>query len=135
VAIKAIIPTVLAVRPPDKWGEGHFGAKRGYGSHRGQDYLCLAESQILSPVEGKIIKHGHAYEDDLSFRYVRVETKSGEIHDFFYVESILPIGREIREGTVIGYSQDLTERYPGIGNHIHYQIKVNGIYINPETYT
>ncbi len=132
--MKAIISTELEKRIADDYGFGHFGAPRGERTHSGQDYLIPPEVQVEAPVAGKIVKNGYAYNDDLSFRYVRIEKRNGELHDIFYIEPILPEGREVKKGAVIGFSQDLTERYPGIGNHIHYQIKVDGTYVDPETY-
>jgi len=131
--MRAIIPTTLDKRISDKWGYGHFKAPRDYGEHHGQDYLCPPEVQVQSPVAGKITKHGIVYKDDHSFKYVRITDKDGKDHRIYYVEPILPIGREVRKGTIIGFSQDLTERYPGIGNHIHYEVLYNGEYLDPET--
>lgn len=130
--IKAIIPVELKKRKSDRWGKGHFGAPRGDRIHTGQDYLCPEQSQVLSPVDGIITKLGYPYSDDISFRYVRILTDKKEYHDVFYVEPILPIDHIIKKGDIIGFSQDLTKRYPGIKNHVHYQIKVNGCYIDPE---
>lgn len=132
--MKAIIPTTLEKRISDKFGEGHFGAPRGDHTHRGIDYCVPPESQILSPVAGEITKQGYPYGDDLSFRYVQITDKVGKQHRIFYCEPILPIGRTVKEGTVIGFSQDLTERYPGITPHIHYEVMVEEKYLDPEEY-
>lgn len=130
--MKAIIPTELEVRGCDKWGCGYFGAPRGDHTHNGIDYVIKPEMQILSPVIGEITKHGYPYADDLSFRYVQITDKDGKDHRILYCEPILPIGRTVKEGTVIGFSQKLTERYPGITPHCHYEIKDKGEYLNPE---
>ena len=130
--MRAIIATDLEKRISDKWGAGHFGAPRGNHTHNGIDYCVPPEAQILSPVAGEISKHGYAYPDDLSFRYVQITAKDGKFHRIFYCEPILPIGRTVKEGTIIGFSQDLTERYPGITPHCHYEILSNGKYIDPE---
>jgi murein DD-endopeptidase MepM/ murein hydrolase activator NlpD len=130
--MKAIIPTELKKRTSDKWGEGYFGAPRGDRTHNGIDYECPPECQILSPVDGKITKHGYPYGDDLTFRYVQITTKDGYDHRLFYVEPILPIGRIVKKDTVIGFAQDLNERYPDITPHIHYEVKHEGNYLNPE---
>jgi murein DD-endopeptidase MepM/ murein hydrolase activator NlpD len=130
--MRAIIPTELKKRPQDKWGSGEFGAPRGDHTHHGIDYCCPPEVQILSPVAGKITKHGYPYSDDLTFRYVQITAENGYNHRVFYVEPILPIGRIVRKGSIIGFSQSLTERYPGITQHIHYEIKNGKEYLNPE---
>ena len=130
--IKAIIPTTLGKRETDEWGSGYFGAPRGDHTHHGIDYVCDSQVQILSPVMGEITKLGYPYADDLSFRYVQITDKAGLKNRVFYVEPILPIGRTVKEGTVIGFSQDLTERYPGITPHIHYEAMDGKKYLNPE---
>lgn len=130
--MKAITTTTLQKRGQDKWGSGEFGAPRGNHTHNGIDYCVEPEMQILSPAAGKITKHGYPYADDLSFRYVQITDKDGKNHRVFYCEPILPIGRIVKKDTVIGFSQDLTERYPGITPHIHYEIMEDGKYLNPE---
>jgi len=142
--MKAIIATELRKRISDKYGAGHFGAsrtsRRPDGSkkirkHNGIDYLCPPESQVLSPVTGKITKLGYAYKKDENenpYRYVQVTASDGKQHRVFYVEPILPLGRRVREGDIIGFSQDLGKRYPGITDHVHYEIIHEGKYINPE---
>jgi len=121
----------LKKRKSDKWGQGHFGAPRGDRKHNGIDYACLEGSEILSPVDGQVTKHGYPYADDLSFRYVQI-TNGERKHRIFYVDPILPIGRIIKEGDVIGTAQDLEQRYPEITPHIHYEIMIGDKYLDPE---
>ncbi len=129
--MKTIISKQLEKRISDKWGQGHFGAPRGRREHTGQDYLCPPGTLVVSPVSGTVIKHGYPYADDLSFRYVRVETEDRDIHDVFYVSPSVPVGEKVKECDVIGTSQKLGDRYPDIDEHIHHQIKINGNYVDP----
>ena len=133
--MKAIIATELRKRISDKWGAGHFGASRGSRIHHGIDYICPPESQVLSPVTGKITKLGYAYKKDENenpYRYVQITAQDDKQHRVFYVEPILAVGRYVREGDIIGFSQDLGERYQGITPHVHYEIKLDGRYLDPE---
>ena len=120
----------LKPRGTDDHGSGHFGASRGGRSHNGFDLLCDAGVPVCSPVAGTVTKVGYPYGDDLSFRYVQV---SAGAYDFrtFYLEPAVSVGDKVDQGTVIGYGQDLGARYPGIVNHVHYEIKKAGQYVDP----
>jgi murein DD-endopeptidase MepM/ murein hydrolase activator NlpD len=130
--MKAIIPTILEKRGTDKWGSGEFGAPRGDHTHNGIDYAAPSNSPILAPVGGVVSKIGYAYGDDLSFRYVQITTIDGYEHRIFYVFPWVREGDTVLIDKQIGLSQDLTERYPGITPHIHYEVKYQGSFINPE---
>ena len=132
--MKAIIPTTLEKRQPDKWGAGHFGASRGSRIHHGIDYECPAFRAVLSPCAGKVTKHGYPYGDDLSFRYIEITDSKGYRHRIFYVSPGQPVGNEVKEGQTIGISQDLEPRYPEITPHIHYEVILDDKYINPENF-
>ena len=133
--MKAIIPTELEKRGQDKFGSGEFGAPRGDHTHHGIDYVCTNRAAILAPVDGMVTKIGYPYADDLEFRYVELTTIDGYHHRIFYIYPCVRDGEVIKDGQTIGYSQDLTERYPGITQHCHYEIKYQGKFINPEEVT
>ena len=131
--MKAIIPTELEKRTSDKWGMGHFGAPRGNHTHHGQDYKCPADAHVQAPCSGRVTKLGYAYPDDLSFRYVEITANDGKRHRIFYILPKVFDSSIVREGDVIGYAQDLEQRYPGITQHVHYEIiDIDGNYIDPE---
>jgi hypothetical protein len=51
----------------------------------------------------------------------------------FYVEPFLALGDYVDVNTVIGESQLLGDRYPGITEHVHLEIKdPNGEFVNPK---
>jgi len=130
--MKAIIETLLARRITDQWGQGHFGAPRGSRQHNGQDYVCPPGSTVLSPVSGEVTKLGFPYADDLSFRYVQITDSRGVDHRVFYVDPEVLAGQIVCIDSPIGKSQDLDKRYPGITQHVHYEIRRGEEYINPE---
>ncbi len=132
-----MIKTVPPMRYTDKWGSGHFGAPRGNKTHRGIDIHTPVNSMILSPVIGEITKQGYPYADDLSFRYVEITTSDNLRFRFFYVKllSSLTIGDKINIDDVIGYTQSLNERYEGITQHFHLEIKDDeNTYLNPSDF-
>ena len=110
-------------REQDKHGEGAWGAPRGSRIHRGIDYAAVPESILLSPVAGFVTKLGFPYGDDLTYRYVEVTDRGGLRHRFFYVEPLVQLGDRIKKEYQLGIVQRLGRRYPGITEHIHYEIK------------
>lgn len=120
-------PTVMPVRNDSK-GAGHYRAPRGSRLHKGIDYETVKGSSILSPVAGKITKHGYCYGDDLKWRYVEVTADdSGQRHRLFYVEplspSAQPVGDSVEAGYVIGTAQAISEKWGDeMTDHIHHEI-------------
>lgn len=129
-----MITAKLKHRGADKWGSGEFGASRGDRTHSGIDYACEPGMLICAPVSGVITKLGYPYADDLSFRYVQITNDHGQDYRVFYVEPRVEEGWEIRHGDVIGECQDLRDRYPGMVNHVHLEIKHDGKFCNPEPF-
>lgn len=119
-------------RLTDKFGQGSYGAPRGDRTHVGIDYAAWPGSTLLSPVEGKVTKIGYPYGDDLSFRYVQVEDAEGLEHRFFYVNPMVHTGQEVVLGDKLGTVQPMDHRYKGITPHVHYEVKFNGEYVDPE---
>jgi len=40
----------------------------------------------------------------------------------------------VHTGEALGILQDLTKKYPGITNHLHFSIKKDGVYVNPDDF-
>jgi len=120
----------LRRRGSDGFGSGHFGAFRGSRTHKGVDLLADSGEVIESPVTGTVTKLGYPYGNDLSYRYVQIT--AGD-YDFrvFYVDPSVRVGQEVAADTAIGLAQDLGRRYPGIPNHVHFEIKKDGAYLDP----
>ncbi|RLA60150.1 MAG: M23 family peptidase [Epsilonproteobacteria bacterium] len=133
-------PTQLLKIRNDKAGSGEFGSSRDGGSrtHSGVDFISKPESQVLTPVSGKITKLGYPYADDLSYRYVQITDEEGNKHRMFYVQpgKELAIGQQVFQYDPIGIAQDVSRRYPdrGMTPHVHYEIKDKlGKFIDPTT--
>ena len=117
----------------DSAGSGEWGAPRGSRTHKGIDYVCTPGEEVLSPVTGKVTKHGYPYGDDLSWRYIEVTDKHDKQHRLFYVEPVADVGSEVYAGMPIAIAQDISQRYPnqGMKPHVHYEIKRDGEYLKP----
>lgn len=131
---------MLRIIPPkrdrDRWGSGHWGARRGDREHQGIDYHCIPGSVCLSTVNGHVTKLGFPYADQKRshLRYVEVTNDCGHKHRFFYIKPLVTEGSQILKGNAIGIVQTLQDIYPDISDHIHYEIIVNGEKVNPEEY-
>ncbi len=62
-------------------------------------------------------------------RYVSYSVK------LFYLDPLKEIvGRTVKQGELIGTAQDLTIKYPGITNHIHFEISFKGAQVDPSRF-
>lgn len=133
---------ILVPQPPvirnDSAGDGHFGAPRTHGTHKGTDYCAVPGGVLTSPVAGTISNYGYCYEGDWDYRYVEVKDGAGYRHRLFYTDLMksLYVGAEVRYNMPIAIVQDIRKKYPdsvGMLPHVHYEIiGPDGEYINPE---
>jgi len=121
-----MIKLLARERGVDKHGSGDFNAPRSGGrSHNGVDYSAEVYAGVMSPVVGTVTKHGFPYSDEAKshFRYVEVTDNQGYRHRLFYVLPCLPVGSVVTDMDVVGTVQHIAKDYPGMKNHIHYEIK------------
>lgn len=123
-----IIPPV---RGSDPHGSGAWLASRGTREHEGIDLACYPESLVCSLQDGEVTKLGYPYASKLELRYVEVTNKDGQQLRYFYVQPLVNIGDTIKAGDIIGKSQCLGVYYPGITEHVHFEVKENGKKIDP----
>lgn len=133
-----MIEIIPSLRTSDKHGEGHYGAPRGTRTHRGIDIACYGGSVIKSPHHGRVTKISYPYNPkDLKkghLRYVQITEKDNHLCRYFYVSPSVSVGDLISPGDIIGIAQGLLKIYPGITDHIHYEVIHNGNYIDPIKY-
>ncbi len=124
--------TPMKLRTTDKWGSGAFGASRGDHTHKGVDVETYEGQQILSPIKGIVTKIGRPYAaaEKAYLQYVEV-SNGGYKFRFFYVQSVVAVNDEINIGDVLGVSQGLDKFYPGIIEHMHFEIMNGREYVDP----
>lgn len=125
---------VAPTRKQDRHGSGEFGASRGSRRHNGVDKACYPGSIVLAVSAGEVTKLGYPYGDDLSFRYVQVTDAAGNDVRYFYVEPSVHVGQQVAAGDELGVSQPLGDRYEGITEHVHLEVKRGGDYVDPIDY-
>ena len=126
------------IRKSDQFGDGYFGASRGARVHKGVDFNIEANSTVYSPVFGKVVRTAAPYKSDDRFKGLVIEglgRYAGYQIKIFYVDPQKEIvGRTVKQGETIGTAQDLTVKYPGITNHVHFEITLNGEQVDPSRY-
>lgn len=127
----------LQERGQDAFGSGAYLASRGRRKHRGIDFACIKGSKILSLTNGIVSKIGYPYNpNDYKkghLRYVQV-THDGMDVRYFYIDPAVKVGNTIRRWEVIGSVQGLTDIYPGITDHFHFEVKRGKEFLNPEEF-
>jgi murein DD-endopeptidase MepM/ murein hydrolase activator NlpD len=123
-----IIPTL---RKPDRYGQGHYLAKRGDRVHEGVDLHVEPYSPYFSDVTGTVTRWGYPYANDLNFRLMEIRVDAQTIIKYMYINPIVRPGHVVRVGQKLGVIQDLTEKYPGINNHVHFEVWIEGKHVDP----
>lgn len=127
---------ILKVRGSDNFGAGYFGASRDGGKrkHMGVDAITIAGGDFYARVNGTVTGLGYPYPDTYFYRIVQITDDKGWQWRYFYVAPCVELGLKIKVGDKIGVCQDLQPRYPGITQHVHFEIKVKGEHIDPTEY-
>ena len=126
-----ISPTGKGIRSDPK-GDGRYGAPRGKSKHKGVDYLCEPDQSVYSPISGIIIRMAYPYINK-SYSGVVIEGKHLTVKMFYFEPLPDFIGSEVDQGQVIGFAQDISQKYGGLPMkpHIHLEI----VKIDPALFT
>lgn len=124
-------PTISGeLRGMDRYGSGAFKAPRKRGSrryeHRGVDYATRPAERIYAPVGG-IVRLGKSYADSPSHDLLAISPKPGIEVVLMYVRPLVfGNGEEVYGGDLIGHATSLQNRYPGITDHVHLEVRIRG---------
>lgn len=126
------------IRGQDAHGSGEYGAPRGDHTHKGVDLSCCKGSKIHPCRAGEVTKIGYPYNPNDAkkgyLRYVQVTDADGFEHRYFYIKPMVKVGDHVDSIDIIGESQGLIEIYPGITDHIHYEVKLYGSFVDPRRF-
>ncbi|MGH8399827.1 MAG: peptidoglycan DD-metalloendopeptidase family protein, partial [Gammaproteobacteria bacterium] len=105
----------------------------GSYAHQGADFMSSQGQTVLAVIDGNVTKVGYPYGDDLGFRYVQITGQDGYAVREFYVQPFnnIEVGSYVTAGQGIGTYQSLQDRYPGITDHVHVEVRQDGVLINP----
>lgn len=127
-------PTGQDERGCDAFGCGDYGASRGSRDHRGIDYAATPGEDVVAVIGGEVTRIGWPYAN-ADYRYIEITSDDGYVVREMYVspDANLVVGSQVTQGEVIGTVQSLQPRYPGITDHIHVEVRENGVVIDPAT--
>jgi hypothetical protein len=128
-------PTGLGVRGCDQQGCGGFDATRVlYGqniSHGGTDYTAIPGQNVFAVSSG-VVRIGNVYRNDPAFKLVQILRADGAIVKQMYISPSVVNGQIVSMGQAIGTAQRLP--YANITQHIHVDIIINRVKVNPESF-
>lgn len=130
---------MITIRGTDCHGSGAYGASRGNRTHQGIDIVTHANESVVAYEGGTVTRLGYPYyskkhPEKNIYRLVEI-TGGGYRLRYLYVGLLVELGDDIERGQTIGWSQDLSVIYPGIIQHLHFDVKdTKGVYINPVEY-
>ncbi|XP_041818767.1 leukocyte cell-derived chemotaxin-2-like [Chelmon rostratus] len=110
-------------RISDRWGQGHYGARRVNREHKGLDIVCNDGSIVYAPFDATL--HGNvivytdtskaAINNGINLR------ANGLCFKLFYVQPDRTSG-SVRKGERLGIMLPMQSVYPGITSHVHVQM-------------
>jgi murein DD-endopeptidase MepM/ murein hydrolase activator NlpD len=124
----------------DGFGSGAFGASRdgGIRPHQGVDLVADPGTEVTSPVTGTVIGTFDPYRRSPNpakhdqVQGISIRADDGSIVNMMYVGTDLQPGAKVVAGeTKIGTTQSLQGLYPGIQDHVHFEIKRKGVAVDP----
>lgn len=130
-------PCQASVRGHDEFGSGLFQARRDAGArkHHGVDFVAAPGALVRAPIAGVVTELGAVYRDTAKLRFVEVTNEVTKLTArVFYVSASVTMGDHLAAGDVIGLAQSLQQRYPGITNHVHVELRNQGRLLNPADY-
>lgn len=112
----------IEFRRYDNHGSGAFGASRGLRKHIGVDLKAEPGEKVYAPFAGEITKYGWAYANE-DYRYIEITGENHRVRLFYSeLDPAHFVGKEIFEDQFLGVIQDLTTKYEGITNHLHFEL-------------
>lgn len=127
-------PTGGQIRDCDDYGCGKYGASRGGRSHAGIDIEATPGQDVASPADGRL-GEARPYRDHLEVPGVRVAMGDGIEVRMFYVQADKSLlGSNVLQTQTMGTAYSLQRLYPGITDHVHLELRVDGKSVDPTPY-
>lgn len=98
--------------------------------HNGIDYALPLNTNIQSNVSGTVTTSGY---NQYNGNYVVVKDGTGKMHYYLHLnKSNVNVGDTVSVGDSLGLSGSTGS---STGPHLHYEVKENGVNVNPSNYT
>lgn len=121
-AFANVVSGSQAIRDCDPLGCGYYGAPRGTRKHGGIDVVVKKGDNVLSPITGKITRHGYPYDGDSKYKLIEIVNSTYKVK-LMYCEPITPVGTEVVAGQVIAKAQDISEKHGSdMTPHVHVEV-------------
>jgi hypothetical protein len=88
---------------------------------------------VFSPIEGDVVRESRPYKDDSRYTGILIRGTgpwTGIEVRLFYVEGFR--SGPVKPGDAVGRAQNLQPKYPGIGNHVHLEVREGSRVLSPE---
>ncbi|XP_034050155.1 leukocyte cell-derived chemotaxin-2-like isoform X4 [Thalassophryne amazonica] len=110
-------------RTSDKWGAGHYNARRGNRLHKGLDIRCNDGSTVYAPFDVTLKGRVIVYKDPKKAAINNGINLQGQglCFKLFYMKPD-KISGTVKKGQRIGTMLPMQSVYPGITSHIHVQM-------------
>ena len=117
-----ISPTGKKIRV-DSEGDGHYGTRRRSRRHGGEDYEADEGQDVVAPFSFKIDRIAYT-KRDMQMEGIAWSVGKSEGRMFYFSPDRLLIGKQVKEGQVIGTAQSVSKYYglPEMKDHIHFQV-------------
>jgi murein DD-endopeptidase MepM/ murein hydrolase activator NlpD len=100
------------------------------------DIVASMGEAVYAPIDAKVVRVAYPYATDMSLTGVVLEgvgRHAGYTVKIFYMSADQQlIGKRVSAGDRIGTAQSLLTRYQGIKNHIHLELRQNGLVVDPQ---
>lgn len=131
---RAILSAMPSIWPVTGFVSSSFGGRnspfgRGGQFHKGLDISNRIGTPVVAPAEGTVIM---AQPDGAYGNSVEIEHGGGIVTKYAHLQkSVVKSGQWVKRGEVLGYI-GMTGRTTG--PHLHYEVRLNGVPVNPMRY-
>lgn len=115
----------------DRFGEGHFGAKRkNERSHQGTDLVAPIGAPVMAAKSGWAIRR---YDEDGYGNYIKIYHRGGLMTIYGHLmDTEINWFKKVEQGEVIGrVGKTGNAKYAGIKPHLHFEVRKLGTPVDP----
>lgn len=124
------------LRECDSQGCGHYGAPRGSRKHKGIDFVTRDRQGIFAPFDCEIGRYGDPYGDGQYslVEIIGVGAYRGWKAKVMYISPLYDVKKVLKKGDMLCVADSIARRYPGITDHVHFELYFNGVLKDPTKY-